>query len=96
MKKNLLRCPNCLKQILGEMLPDGIFRIMRFHNGYTDVVGSDFGVICGNCNETVFIRKGVDYGSSSFGYGFTGEKMLIYAYESTYSQTNGSLGIGSN
>ena len=68
MKKNLVRCPNCLKQILGEMLPSGTFRIMRFHNGFTDVVGNDFGVICGNCKEIVFIRRGVENGTIAFSY----------------------------
>ena len=65
MKKNLVRCPNCNKQILGEMTENGVFRIMRFHNGFTDVIGNDFGVICGNCGEKVFIRKGENGTNSS-------------------------------
>ena len=57
MKRNLIICPKCLKQVLGEILPNRMFRIMRFHNGYTDIAGRDFGVVCGACGELVFIRK---------------------------------------
>jgi hypothetical protein len=64
MNKKLIKCPNCQKQVLGEMTEEGIFRVMRFHNGYTDIFGKDFGVRCGNCGEYVFIRKEGDAGSS--------------------------------
>ena len=48
---------------LGEMV-DGVFKIMRFHNNYTNIVGKDFAVICENCKEPVFIRK-EDNGTNS-------------------------------
>ena len=60
-----------MKQILGEMLDNGVFRVMRFHNGFTDIVGSDFGIICGNCKEAVFIRKGGDGTNSNIRLQYT-------------------------
>ena len=61
MKKNLLICPTCrnngVKSILGELTKDNTFLIQRFHKGYTEIIGKDFGVKCGACGEPVFIRK---------------------------------------
>jgi hypothetical protein len=58
--KNLIICPNCelkgTKSILGEN-EGGTFSILRFHKGYTHIVGNDFAVICGACGEKTYIRK---------------------------------------
>lgn len=60
MNKNLVICPVCTehgtRSILGED-QNGTFSIMRFHQAYTKIVGSNFSVICGNCNEKTMIRK---------------------------------------
>jgi predicted HNH restriction endonuclease len=61
MPKNLVVCPNCeshgTKTVLGEIDKDGYFAVLRFHNGYTRITGHDFAVVCGNCGETIYIRK---------------------------------------
>jgi len=57
MNKNLVSCPNCKREILGEIDESGDFLIMRFHKGLTKITGRDFAVTCGQCNEKVFIRK---------------------------------------
>lgn len=62
--KKLVQCPNCanngIKSILGELGTSGNFLILRFHRGYTEITGKDYGVICGNCREPVYIRKEAD------------------------------------
>ncbi len=69
MVKNLVRCPKCesggTSQILGEILDGGIFSIMRFHKAYTNIVGNDFAVICSNCGEPTYIKKGGNNGTNS-------------------------------
>ena len=61
MAKALIGCPTCenkgIRQILGELDPDGNFVIMRFHNGFTKIRGSEFEVICDKCNEPTFFRR---------------------------------------
>ena len=51
---------------LGEMV-DGVFKIMRFHNNYTNIIGKDFAVVCETCNEPVFIRKEANGTSGDYG-----------------------------
>ena len=59
--KNLVFCPFCelkgKKEILGEILPDGSFSIMRFHKGETILKAENYAVICGSCKEVVFFRN---------------------------------------
>ena len=61
MQKQLIVCGNCqthgTKSVLGEITPEGYFAVLRFHQGYTKIVGRDFAVICGGCGEPTYIRK---------------------------------------
>lgn len=61
MKRNLIICPQCeskgVTQILGELEPNGWFTIQRFHKAFTKVKGSNFGIACSGCDETVFIKE---------------------------------------
>src|SRR4051812_17833673 len=58
ISKVLVACPSCeglgRRQILGE-LKDGMFVVMRFHNGYTRIRG-EFEVLCDKCLEPVYFR----------------------------------------
>lgn len=62
--KDLLICPYCEKnneiKVLGELESNGTFKIIRFHKlykGSTKIIGRDFAIICGTCNNSVYIRK---------------------------------------
>ena len=48
---------------LGEMV-DGVFKVLRFHNNYTNIVGKDFAVVCDVCKEHVYIRKEDENGTN--------------------------------
>ena len=63
----LLQCPNCLrlgkKQILGRVLENGQFLILRHHNGTTLVQAMRYSIVCGcgwsfdvNCG-TIVLNK---------------------------------------
>jgi hypothetical protein len=60
--------PKGIKSILGEITPEGYFKIMRFHQAYTIIDGNDFAVFCGNCKEKIYIKKQMDY-SITLNYG---------------------------
>lgn len=57
MTKKLVICPHCLKkgkrEILGEILEDGSFSVLRFHKGETKVISKDLAIVC-TCGEVVF------------------------------------------
>jgi hypothetical protein len=59
MKKFII-CPICEAQgknnILGEIDEDGGFIIERHHLGVTKIIGRDFIVVCGHCNNPVYIK----------------------------------------
>ena len=62
--RSLVVCPNCERlhggakgvNILGRIEPDGGFLILRFHAYKTIIYGDNFTVVCGNCNEQVYIH----------------------------------------
>jgi hypothetical protein len=96
--KNLIVCGNCLtngtKSVLGEIDENGYFAILRFHNGYTRIVGKDFAVLCGGCGEPTYIRKGAD--GTADAYGFIGQSVVNYTHnEWSYTGTNSGVGVGS-
>ncbi len=47
----LLQCPNCLKlgkkQILGKILENGQFLVLRFHHGTTLISSQNYTISCG-------------------------------------------------
>lgn len=51
MNDDLIQCPNCFKvgkkQILGRILEDGSFLILRFHHGTTIVKADKYSIVCG-------------------------------------------------
>lgn len=51
MNNNLLVCPNCKKegktQVLGRILENGQFLVLRFHHGTTLVQASQYSIVCG-------------------------------------------------
>lgn len=51
MQNNLIQCPNCFKmgrkQILGRILEDGTFLVLRFHHGTTIIRAKEYSVVCG-------------------------------------------------
>jgi hypothetical protein len=61
VKKNLLICPSCekkgFKEILGEVDDRGGVLVKRFHTGYTRIMGGNFFVECGRCNEQVYVKE---------------------------------------
>jgi hypothetical protein len=61
MKKKLIICPNCEKkgqrEILGEVEDNKTFNVLRFHRGLTKIIAKEFIIVCGKCNELVFIRR---------------------------------------
>lgn len=64
--KSYIICPNCehsrgVKEILAEVEENGI-SVLRVGSSpnmrlKTRVVGSEFSVVCGNCNEIVYYRR---------------------------------------
>lgn len=59
-KRRFIVCPGCEKKgiitVLGELTEDGGIEVMRFHNGKTKIIGKEFKVICGLCNESVYCK----------------------------------------
>jgi hypothetical protein len=57
----LLSCPNCLqigkKQILGKILTNGDFLVLRFHHGTTLIKGTVYTISCG-CGWLANISQG--------------------------------------
>lgn len=62
--KQLVICPVCETQgkrsILGEINPQGVFTILRFHRGETRVLSREFVVQC-QCGAVVYQRG--EYGT---------------------------------
>ena len=59
-KTNLIMCPTCrtkrgFPMPIGE-IKDGRVYIRRHWTDYTVVLGKDFALACGGCNQVVFIR----------------------------------------
>ena len=58
--KTFVYCPSCKKRgflnVLGHIDEAGHFVVMRYHNHYTRIMGTAFGVICEKCKECIFIR----------------------------------------
>lgn len=58
---NLIICPMCAKvgkkQILGRLLPNGQFLVLRFHHGTTIIQSTQYSIVCG-CGYQVNITMG--------------------------------------
>lgn len=98
--KNLVICQTCqnngIRQILGEIDNQGHFLVLRFHNGFTRIVGGSFIIACGKCNTQVYFKKGEsqEYGTiSQSAYGFIGMNMLL-SNHGTNTETMGSIEVG--
>src|SRR3990167_6855291 len=93
--KLLIACGNCENQgtrsILGEITPEGYFAVMRFHRGYTNIIGKDFAVVCGACNEPQYIRKEEINGTPNITYQ-RGQDTRIYGTIQTWSMRNVLVG----
>ena len=73
---------------MGEITPEGYFAVMRFHRGYTNIIGKDFAVVCGACNEAQYIRKEETNGTPNITY-----QRLEWVYSGTFNPAPGTLGI---
>ncbi len=51
MNNELLLCPNCKKlgktQVLGKLMTDGTFMVLRFHHGTTIIESQTYKIVCG-------------------------------------------------
>ena len=67
--KQLIQCPHCeaekKKEILGEIDDNGIFNVLRFHNGITTVISENYSIQCGKCKSVVYIKGA--YADNNFG-----------------------------
>jgi len=61
MNNNLLMCPLCAKQgkkqILGRVMEDGNFLVLRFHHGTTIISAKEYQIKCG-CGYVATVNEG--------------------------------------